>query len=78
MAVVKYRELMLVCEALGLRCKETKNCLIYQGSVNDSFRKIVIHLHSKGCDIATGLFRSYVKDLGFSSEDDFRKYLNSL
>ena len=63
---------------MRLKHRETKNCLIYEGTANGGFRKVVIHLHSKGRDIATGLFKSYVKDLGFNNEDEFRKHLNKL
>lgn len=45
---------------------------------NGGYRKVVIHLHSEGRDIATGTFHKYVKDLGFTSEDDFRRFLDSI
>ena len=78
MATAKFKHLISVCEALGLQCRETKICLIYEGTANGGYRKIVIHLHSLGRDIATGTFHRYVKDLGFDSEKDFQKFLNSL
>ena len=78
MATVKFRHLISVCEALDLKSKETKSCLIFEGTANGQYRKVVIHLHSEGRDIATGTFHKYVKDLGFTSEDDFRRFLDSI
>lgn len=78
MATSTFKHLISVCEALGLKCRETKTCLIYEGTANGAYRKIVIHLHSTGRDIATGTFHRYVKDLGFNSEEEFRKFLASL
>lgn len=77
MATCKFKHLISVCEALGLTCRRTKICLIYEGMANGGYRKIVIHLHAEGRDIASGTFHGYVKDLGFNSEDDFRKFLNT-
>lgn len=59
-------------------CKRTKVCLIYEGIVKGENRKVVIHLHAQGRDIATGTFHKYVKDLGFSSEDELRKFLDNI
>jgi len=78
LATAKYRDLILVCEALGLRFRETKTCLIFEGMANGGYRKVVIHLHSEGRDIATGTFHSYVKDLGFDSEEAFRRFLKTI
>ena len=78
MATAKYKELMLVCKGLALNCEQTKRCLIYKGMANGKYCRIVIHLHSEGRDIPTGILRKYVKDLGFNSVEEFREFLNKL
>ena len=78
MATAKYRHLISVCVALGLRRRETKICTIFEGMANGGYRKIIVHMHAQGRDIPTGTFHNYIKDLGFSNEDDFQKFLNSI
>lgn len=78
MATSSFRDLVLVCEALGLKRKDTKNGEIYKGYANSRYCRISIHAHAMGRNIATGTFARYVKDLGFESEEAFKRFLNSL
>lgn len=78
LAATTFKDLISVCEALGLRERRTKRCLIYEGNVNGKYCKIVMHLHSEGRDIATGTFHEYVKQLGFTNESEFSKFLKSI
>lgn len=75
MAISTFKELILVCEALGFEKYNGKNCIIYKGMANGKYCRIVIHPHAQGRDIATGLFHRYVKDLGFSNENDYFDFL---
>jgi hypothetical protein len=69
MATSSFRDLEMVCEALGLKVKGTKKGVIYTGTANGKYCRISIHLHSKGKDIPSGTYQSYVKDLGFESDE---------
>lgn len=70
-AICNYRELEKVCGALGLSCKQTKKGVIWHGTLKGDYVRISIHIHQRGKDIPTGLFRSYVRDLKFENVDDF-------
>lgn len=56
MATVSYRDLIKVCEALGLEFKHTKKRAIYKGIANSQLRRISIHAHAGGRDIPDGIF----------------------
>lgn len=73
-----YRELELVCKAKGLKCKAGTNGNIWKGILNGVYVKIAIHKHSGGRDIPTGLFNTYIKQLGFNSTQGYRDFLNNL
>lgn len=73
-----FRHLEQVCRALGLKCKEIKKGRLWTGIIDGQLVRIPIHPHCDGRDIATGTFNKYVKNLGFSSAEDFWDYLRSL
>ena len=76
MPTSSFRDLIKVCESLGLTCKATTNGLIYTGMANGKYCRISIHKHAGGRDIPTGTFFQYVKDLGFQSINEFIEYLS--
>ena len=78
MPTSSFRDLEKVCIALGLAAEEKTKGIAYKGFVNEKYCNIMIHMHSKGRDIATGTFGRYVKDLGFNNIDEYFNYLRSL
>lgn len=51
---------------------------MWKGFVNGQYVRIVIHDNYNGADIPNGLFRKYVKELGFNSPDDYFDFLQDL
>ncbi|KUO75481.1 MAG: hypothetical protein APF77_22720 [Clostridia bacterium BRH_c25] len=73
-----FRDLERVCKALGLKGIPKTNGVLWKGYVKDKFVKIMIHKHNGGKDVPTGTFNSYVKELGFSTVQEYNDYLNSI
>lgn len=75
----KYRELAIVCEALGLEKKNKKKGYVYWGisPLNNGLTTIIVHQHAAGRDIPDGLFIDYIKKLGFKSAEEFYEYLKN-
>ena len=78
MAISNYKDLVKVCVSLGLKKTETKKGVIYKGNANNKYCRISIHIHSLGRDMSTGIYNQYIKDLGFVSDEAFKKYLDSI
>lgn len=76
--VTKYSDLDKVCSSLGLQMKKCKKGHMWKGFVNGQYVRIVIHDNCNGADIPNGLFRKYVKELGFNSPDDYFDFLQDL
>lgn len=76
--VSTYRDLDKVCKALGLTWKEAKKGHLWVGLIKGNYIRIIVHTHSEGRDIATGLLRNYIKQLGFTSEQEFYDYLREV
>jgi len=76
--VSTYRELDKVCKALGLTCKEIKKGHLWGGLLGDNYVRIIVHTHNEGRDIATGLLRNYIKQLGFKSEQEYYDYIKTI
>ncbi len=75
MATCKFSNLITLCRKLGLTEKQAKSGIIFTGMINGNMVRICIHKHAGGRDIPTGTFRTYVKELGFKSVNDFLKAL---
>lgn len=73
-----FSELDKVCKALGLEKKPTKKGHLWKGFANGKYIIISVHNNNAGRDIPTGTFRQYVNGLGFSSPEDYFKFLNSI
>jgi hypothetical protein len=73
-----FSELDKVCKALGLEKKPTKKGYIWKGIANGRYAKISVHNNNKGKDIPTGTFCQYVRELGFSSPEEYFEYLRSI
>lgn len=56
MASSNFRELIAVCEELGLEKRIGKKGIIYSGKANGRYCYIAIHSHALGRDIASGTF----------------------
>lgn len=78
MATCSFRDLEAVCIALGLKAEQITDGVIYKGFANGKFCRIVLHIHARGRDIATGTFVRYVKDLGFKNANEFFDYMRRL
>lgn len=76
--VSTYRELDMVCNALGLTKKTAKTGHIWKGIINGDLVVIAIHIHATGRDIKSGLFNKYVKQLGFENEQEYFEFLKKL
>ncbi|MHB1392857.1 MAG: hypothetical protein ACYCYE_07240 [Clostridia bacterium] len=76
--VSSFRQLEIVCKALGLQCKQTKKGRLWTGVINGSLVRIAVHPHVEGDDVASGTFNKYVKQLGFKSEKGYFDFLNKL
>jgi hypothetical protein len=77
MPTCSYRELALVCAALGLKAVKGKTGTKWIG-ISPLHRRpvmLVVHQHAAGRDIPDGLFRHYLSQLGFQGIDQFRQYL---
>lgn len=78
MPVSTFRDLIRVCEALGLQAKKIRSGILYTGTANGKFCTVAIHKHAKGRDIPTGTFLRYVKDLGFKNADEYISFIKKL
>lgn len=77
MPTCSYREIALVCAALGLKRVKAKNGEKWIGvsPLNRRPVMLVVHQHTAGRDIPGGLFQQYLSQLGFLSAAQFRQYL---
>lgn len=79
MPTCSFRDLSLVCKALGLESCRGKKGLIWKGmGLNGQMVSISIHEHAGGRDVPDGTFLKYIKDLGFSNKHEFYDYLRNL
>lgn len=73
-----YSDLDKVCKSLGLEKKPAKKGHIWKGFANGKYARIVVHNNNAGRDIPTGTFRQYVRELGFSSPEEYFDYLKNI
>ena len=52
--------------------------MLWKGFVKGEFVRIMIHKHSGGKDVPTGTFNCYVKELGFSTVQEYNEFLDSI
>jgi hypothetical protein len=77
MPTCSYREIALVCAALGLKPVRAANGTKWIGvsPLNRRPVLLVVHQHAAGRDVPDGLFQQYLSQLGFVSAGQFGKYL---
>ncbi len=73
-----FRDLERVCKALGLKGVPKTNGILWKGFVKGKFARIMINKNSGGKDVPTGTFNCYLKELGFSTAQEYNNYLNSI
>lgn len=74
MGTCSFRDFERVCPILGLWPGRTGT--VWEGiDPTGAYRRVAVHVHSKGRDIPTGTFHRMLRDIGLKDEEEFRRVL---